>query len=249
MLGLRERRGEEQGEGWVYLGFQHPPTEAEFVRAVEAQDLEAMLGWFERVPVAPGDVLFVPGGVPHAIGPGVFMIEVMEPTDLTVRFEFEREGLVLPEAARFMGRDAAFAAALMRFDAMDGAALARECRPKPRRLGGGDEPTGPGSGFRHDLLVGDATTDRFAVQRLTLDPGAACRVTADSLWVGVVAEGGGTLTADGAEQQLTHPDRWLVPFATEAVTLAAGADGLGVVIVLPPGGGPVACAGLAAASS
>jgi mannose-6-phosphate isomerase len=39
----------------------------------------------------------VPGGMPHAIGEGVFMIEVMEPTDFAVRIEFERGGYVLPE--------------------------------------------------------------------------------------------------------------------------------------------------------
>jgi len=36
--------------------------------------------------------LFIPGGILHAIGEGIFMVEIMEPSDLAVRFEFERAG-------------------------------------------------------------------------------------------------------------------------------------------------------------
>ena len=37
-----------------------------------------------RIPVAPGDFVFVDGGVPHAIGGGCFMVELQEPSDLMV---------------------------------------------------------------------------------------------------------------------------------------------------------------------
>ena len=32
------------------------------------------------------------------------MLEIMEPSDLVVRCEFEREGIVVPEDGRFMGQ-------------------------------------------------------------------------------------------------------------------------------------------------
>jgi len=45
----------------------------------------------------------VPSGVPHAIGEGIFMIELQEPTDWVVRCEFSAGGHVLEHDARFMG--------------------------------------------------------------------------------------------------------------------------------------------------
>ena len=92
-----------QPEAWVYLGFQHPPTPAQWLHMIDAQDLPAIEACFEKIPVKAGDVLLVEGGVPHAIGPGVFMVEVQEPTDYVVRCEYAHGGLELPESARTMG--------------------------------------------------------------------------------------------------------------------------------------------------
>ena len=69
----------------------------------------------DRIAVRPGDVFLVPGGLTHAIGEGIFMIEIMEPTDYAVRLEFERGGFRLPEESRFMGRDVDFALDLIDF--------------------------------------------------------------------------------------------------------------------------------------
>ncbi|MDI1319737.1 MAG: class I mannose-6-phosphate isomerase, partial [bacterium] len=99
----------EVTEPFIYLGFQHPPTRAELRRQIVEQDIAAMEKCFEKIPVQPGDVYVVPGGLPHAIGGGVLMVEVMEPTDFVARVEFTVAGRVIPEPARFMGRDVEFA--------------------------------------------------------------------------------------------------------------------------------------------
>ncbi|MDF7800120.1 hypothetical protein P4C99_11645 [Pontiellaceae bacterium B1224] len=92
-----------ENDAFVYLGFQHAPTQNEWARMVREQDLDGMRACFEKIPVKPGDCLMVPAGVPHAIGEGVFMIELQEPTDWVVRCEFSAGGHVLPHDARFMG--------------------------------------------------------------------------------------------------------------------------------------------------
>jgi len=92
-----------EDDAYVYLGFQHPPTQDEWARMVREQDLGGMRACFEKIPVKPGDCFMVPAGVPHAIGEGVFMIELQEPTDWVVRCEFSAGGHVLPHEARFMG--------------------------------------------------------------------------------------------------------------------------------------------------
>ena len=107
---------DEVKEPYIYMGFQHPPERAEFKRMIEEQDSEALLACFEKIPIKPGDVFMVPGGMPHAIGEGVFMIEIMEPTDFVARIEFERGGYVLPEESRFMNRGIDFALSMFNYD-------------------------------------------------------------------------------------------------------------------------------------
>ena len=95
-------------EGYIRLGFQHLPARNEWRRIIEEQDIAAMDACFEKIPVKAGDVWYIPGGVPHAIGENILMLEIMEPSDLVVRCEFEREGIIVPPEARFMGRDLDF---------------------------------------------------------------------------------------------------------------------------------------------
>jgi len=94
----------EVTDPYLYLGFQRPPSRAQLKDLIERQDVAALEACFDRIPVSPGDCLVVPGGRPHALGEGLMLMEIMEPSDLAVRFEFERGGSVLPEAARFLGR-------------------------------------------------------------------------------------------------------------------------------------------------
>ncbi len=84
-------------EPYFFLGFQYPPTPEEFKEVTESQDIDKMLTYFEKIPVKSGNVIMVPGGFPHAIGKGIFMIEIMEPTDFCVRAEFEMAGYTIPE--------------------------------------------------------------------------------------------------------------------------------------------------------
>jgi len=66
----------------VYLGFKPGVTREKWRTAFETQ--QGLLDMLHRIPVAPGDFVFVDGGVPHAIGGGCFMVELQEPSDLMV---------------------------------------------------------------------------------------------------------------------------------------------------------------------
>jgi len=92
-----------RGNGYVYLGFQNPPTREAWAGMIREQRVEDMCGCFERIPVKAGDCYVVPAGTPHAIGAGVFLVELMEPTDWVVRCETVNAGLALPPEACFMG--------------------------------------------------------------------------------------------------------------------------------------------------
>lgn len=66
----------------VYLGFKPGITRKIWQKCFETQ--QGMLDWLHWLPVKAGDCLYVPGGMPHAIGAGCFLAELQEPTDLIV---------------------------------------------------------------------------------------------------------------------------------------------------------------------
>lgn len=67
---------------WVVHGFKTSTSREAVQRAIENATLESLL---EEVPVAPGDVIFVPAGTVHAIGSGVLLYELQEYSDITYR--------------------------------------------------------------------------------------------------------------------------------------------------------------------
>ncbi|MBP2476842.1 mannose-6-phosphate isomerase [Crossiella equi] len=79
----------------VYVGFKEGVDEKVVADWVATQDSGAMLGALNEVPVKAGDTVFVPAGLPHAIGAGVFIVELQQPTDFSVMLEwtgFSEEG-------------------------------------------------------------------------------------------------------------------------------------------------------------
>ncbi len=76
------------GNATVYLGFREDQPASTVADWVSTQDSAAMLAALNPVTVRAGDTVFVPAGVPHAIGAGVFIVELQQPTDLSVTLEW-----------------------------------------------------------------------------------------------------------------------------------------------------------------
>jgi mannose-6-phosphate isomerase len=74
--------------GEIYLGLKHDVAGDDLESLVMSQDVEAMLSLLHRILVYPGDVVFVPPGVLHAINEGVFLVELQEPEDLSILLEW-----------------------------------------------------------------------------------------------------------------------------------------------------------------
>ncbi|TFU17084.1 class I mannose-6-phosphate isomerase [Thermus tengchongensis] len=68
--------------GEIVYGFARRVSQEEVRRRAEAGTLDAVL---HRVRVAPGQVVYLPAGVVHALGPGTRVYEVQTPSDLTYR--------------------------------------------------------------------------------------------------------------------------------------------------------------------
>jgi mannose-6-phosphate isomerase len=79
----------EGSDPCVYLGFRDEVPAGQLAGWVAGQDVPALLGALHPIPVAPGDSILVPAGTPHAIGAGVFVAELQEPTDLSILLEWQ----------------------------------------------------------------------------------------------------------------------------------------------------------------
>ena len=65
----------------VGLGFEKKMTKPEVKSMVDALDSKGLLASLTKHKVKAGDTVFVPAGTPHAIGAGIFVLELQEPTD------------------------------------------------------------------------------------------------------------------------------------------------------------------------
>ncbi|MEO6002274.1 MAG: class I mannose-6-phosphate isomerase [Opitutus sp.] len=193
----------ETAEPCIYLGFQRPPTRDQLRTLIATQDIRGLEDCFDPIPVQPGDTFVVPGGVPHALGAGVFLIEVQEPSDWVVRFEFERGGVVLPESARFMGRDLEFCLDVFDLSPWSRSRVAVEaaCPPKRRRALGPDS--------WQDDLVDDSRTPCFRVRRSRL--GGEVVKREESFHIGIVTAGQVLITAAGETHRFGLHEKFFVP--------------------------------------
>jgi mannose-6-phosphate isomerase len=182
--------GAEVAVGW------REDVPAETLRAwVDDQDHDALLGALNPIAVAAGDAIFVPAGVPHAIGEGILIAELQEPADLSVLLEWDGFGIDDEQAATLgLGWDVAL-------DSVERAGR----DPGPLRAPRAD-------GTVAELLP-EAAGAFFTAQRLA--PGGGSAQLPAGFTVVLVLEGAGTL----AGLDVSRGDAVLVPHAAGPVSV------------------------------
>ncbi|MEP5569169.1 MAG: hypothetical protein ABJN62_15120 [Halioglobus sp.] len=198
---------DDVSDPYIYAGFQRPPKREDLKKWIETQDIDSIEQCFDRIPVKPGDVFLLPGGRPHALGEGILMLEIMEPSDLAVRFEFSRCGYVIPEGARFMGRDIETALDVFNFDSVAPDKVDAEFRCPPKIL------TTDETGSQLEELIGEDKTSCFTVKRASVNRNF--KRTQTSFFYGVVVTGSGSITTDGQTMTLNPWDRFFCPAGIE----------------------------------
>ena len=79
----------DRADTTVYVGTNRPVERAQWSELMAAQDSDAMLALLNPISVDVGDGIFVPSGTPHAIGEGLLVMELQEPTDFSILLEWE----------------------------------------------------------------------------------------------------------------------------------------------------------------
>ena len=215
---------DEVKEPYIFMGFQHPPAKEDFKRMIEEQDSDAILECFDKVPIKPGDVFMVPGGMPHAIGEGVFMMEIMEPTDFAVRIEFERGGYVLPEESRFMNRGIDFALSMFNYETTSVETIKERFFCAPKVLESQNNST-------EYILIDKHKTSCFKVNRIDVKDSYV--KVSDSFYIGVVVKGTGMINMDSKFYPLKEGSKFFVPHQTEMVEFISE-SGMEIIVTFPP---------------
>ena len=215
----------EGTDPYVYVGFQHPPSRDEFKAMIETQNIDAMEACFEKVPVKPGDCLYIPGGSPHAIGEGILMVEIMEPSDWAVRFEFTKAGYTMPEEARFMKRDLEFCMDVFDFTQLSVPEAIKKFQ-QPARLARQYSE----NAFQ-EILIDENVTDKFRVKRSTIK-GSVDKVE-DDFYIGIVVNGECEIKIGDETLVLKRFDRFFCPAGVEVVTISTE-SGVEILECYPP---------------
>jgi mannose-6-phosphate isomerase len=177
---------------YIHLGFARDVEPGELAGWVAGQQTERMLAATNRVPVKAGDAILCPAGVPHAIGDGILLVEIQEPTDFSVLLEYEGFGLTGGHLG--LGYD-----------------LALQCVDRgawtPARL---EALRGDGRS-----LLPPAADEFFTARRLRGGDHLERR-----FGLAVVVAGEGLLTGEHDDLSLRRGDTLLIPYAAGALRLS-----------------------------
>jgi mannose-6-phosphate isomerase len=91
----------------VWIGLREPVERERYREWIEGQDTAALRESLHHVKVRSGDVVYVPAGVPHAIGAGALIAELQEPTDFSIVCEWSGFPIEPSDSHLGLGWDAA----------------------------------------------------------------------------------------------------------------------------------------------
>jgi mannose-6-phosphate isomerase len=197
----------------VWAGFRDAVTPDRLRDWIDRQDTDALLGSLVEHAVAPGDAILIPAGTPHAIGAGIFLLELQEPTDFSVVAELRGFPITPEDATLGLGWDSAVG-----FFGTDAVA------------GLSQMPTPVGGGLTR--LLGPAADPFFRALRLEVGGETALDLE-PSFAIGVVLAGSGEVRGPRTVLGLERGATFALPAAAMPGARIAG-DGLELVLFLPP---------------
>lgn len=210
-----ETRGEHPT---VWLGFREDVDPDVLAVLVDRQDRATMLDALNELTVAPGDCFFVPAGLPHAIGEGLLVVELQEPSDLSILLEwagFDIDG----RRDGHLGLGFEIALQNVRHAGVRGHELAE----LKRQLAAAPEER-PGA---RTLLPPEASSF-FRAERIRPAPAVSLEAAFSIL---VVVDGDGRLDTEGGTVTLSRGESLLVPHSAGPGELTGSVD---VIRCLPP---------------
>lgn len=208
--------------GEVGVGFAEEMSRAQVADWVAGEDSDALMGALRRRVVRPGDAMLVPAGLPHTVAAGVFVLELQEPTDLSILLEWQ--GFAV-DGFKDGHLDLGFDTALQAVDlsAVSDRDLDRLVLPREEIEGAGLRSAMPPEADAY------FRAHRFAVDDVPVEVPAGFAIV-------LILDGHGILRSEAAALEVARGDVVLVPFAAGAYSFHAqsAAHPLTGVVCRPP---------------
>lgn len=209
---------------YVYAGFLPQVSREGFCALIEKQDTRAILGCLHRFQVQRGDVIFIPAGMPHAMGADCLAAEIQEPTDITLRAERIRpDGSVLPEEALHAGIGMENLLNCFDFCGLSKEATRERIFLRPEVTNGRD--------YSEKQLIAQEQTDCFSMREIAVK--GTYRGAHHGFAVGLVLEGTGCLLAGGEAIPLRRGSELFFPADVSGYTYQSD-EGMRVLECFPP---------------
>lgn len=199
--------------GKIFYGFKDGVTMEQFEKAIDESEnsktvMEDLLESFE---VKPGDVVYIPAKMVHAIGAGCLLLEVQEPSDFTIQPERWCGDYKLSDNEMYLGIDKK--TAMKCFDV----SLKYPAPLEPVTI------SDKGS-VKYLSFIDERMTTSFTVRKIELSGGEFSLDNGARIYV--VTEGEGKITGDGYEKPIKKGDYFLMPVAAEGKFKLSGNAGI-----------------------
>ena len=222
IIGMRDDTAEPP---YVYMGFKEGVTKETFGAAFDMDDVSKMEACCHKVPVQIGDVFNISPGLPHAVGAGCFLVEVQEPSDITLEWSKLRVRGAVPTKIQQLHREILLDC--YEYDGADYENNLTKYSIKPKTIR-------EGNWGAEKLMIGPDQTPYFSFT--TLDAKAPAEIlTRGFATVVIVLSGSGTIKWKGGEMQVKKADELFIPVSVEDLSVEPQKEGLSIVLCKPPG--------------
>jgi mannose-6-phosphate isomerase len=198
---------------YILLGFKEGITRAIFEDCYRRGDMQTLIEFCHKVPVRVGDVFHIGGGVPHALGEGCFVIEVQEPSELTVvpipqRTLFDRMFAGVTDDSQLPWQDEKiYEEKLFGTFIYDGCSYAENLA----RWKVTSRTLRAGIWGREELLLGSDHTAYFSFTRADVSGQVEVRMTGYPQ-VAIVMDGKGSFAFEEGEMSIQKADEFFLPW-------------------------------------
>ena len=203
VLGTRE---DAKNPAYILLGFKEGVTRETWEAHYRNDDIRALENLCHRIEVRVGDAFFIGGGVPHALGEGCFVIEVQEPSDITLGAH--TYGFMKSRGYRSLPDDEALyderLLGAYQYDGLSEEEALRRYRI-PRK------PIRGGAWGSEAFVIGPEQTAFFSFTELAVH-GEAPLIDTGFPKICIVTSGGGEIAFDGGAMRVKRGDELFLPY-------------------------------------
>ncbi|MBR1758406.1 MAG: hypothetical protein IJ744_06725 [Lachnospiraceae bacterium] len=217
-----DKRDDVEEPPYVYIGFKEGITREKFEEGFWEDDVKKMEACCHKVPVEIGDAFNVEAGAPHAIGAGCFLVEVQEPSDITVGWERKKDGTQEEQDfwnERMLG--------CYNYEGQNYEENVKRFRIPPKTLREGDWG-------KEETIIGTAQTPYFSFTRLQATKPVDILVTGH-LQLGITLSGSAKLVNEEGTFEIKKADEFFLPASLKKLTVVPREEGVSMILCHPAG--------------